>query len=463
MTTLLVTTPSPSAELDWTCAVIFDNFLEIPYRIEVGNVQHLSISHAGRSIMLPNLFFQAAASDWLGPDTLPVTPLRSWDSRGSGLEPNLLDPVIPVIFGVSPRKHAMRVTDDAISIPIDIFGSVFFMLSRYEEAISQARDAHDRFPDSASMASNEGYLDRPIVDEYVEILWAAMSRLWPGLRRKRHLPRTLVSCDVDSPFDPACSSLYRLGKRLLGRTLRERSIKSMAQVVTNYIGVKRGDYSQDPYRAAIDWIMEVNERADNHVAFYFIPEKTDLKIDGNVVQLDEPRMGSLLRSIHARGHEIGIHPGYNTYQHPAAFASAVTTLRRALTEQGIKQDGLGGRQHYLRWKTSVTARLWEENGLTYDTTLTYSDRPGFRCGTCHEYPMYDVQSRSAMKLRQRPLIMMEAERYLRIADARSPLELMLHYKRICRQFSGDFTLLWHNSYLENARTREQYCQIIEQQ
>ena len=461
MTTLLVTTSFPSAELDWTCAVVFDNFLGIPYRIEVGNEQHISISHAGRRISLPNLFFEAAANDWLSESTIPATPLRSWDSSISGLQPNLVDPVIPVIFG-APQTHATSVTDDFISIPIDIFGSVFFMLSRYEEAISNARDVHDRFPDSASLASNQGYLHRPIVDEYVEILWSAFTKLWPGMHRKRRSTRTLVSCDVDSPFDPACSSIFRLGKRLLGRTLRERSLKSMSQVVTNYLGVKRGDYSQDPYRAAIDWIMEVNERANNHVAFYFIPEKTDQKIDGNVVQLDEPRMSSLLRSIHARGHEIGIHPGYNTYKHPEAFASAVQTLRRAMAEQGIEQNVLGGRQHYLRWQTSVTARLWEENGLTYDTTLTYSDRPGFRCGTCHEYPMYDLQRRSAMKLLQRPLIMMEAERYVRVAESRSPLELMLYYKRVCRQFSGDFTLLWHNSYLENARTREQYCQIIEQ-
>lgn len=462
MTTLLVTTPFPSAELDWTCAVVFDTFLGIPYRIEVGNRQDISISHEGRRLTLPCLFLAAAADDWLGQATLPATPLRAWDSRISALQPNLVDPMVPVIFGAGPDGFATSVTDELISIPIDIFGSVFFMLSRYEEAISSARDAHDRFPDSASLASNGGYLDRPIVDEYVEILWSAMSKLWPGLRRKGRRTRTLVSCDVDSPFDPACSSLYRLGKRLLGRTLRERSFKSVSQVVTSYLGVRRGDYSKDPYRAAIDWIMDVNERANNHVAFYFIPEKTDQKIDGNVVELDEPRMRSLLGSIHSRQHEIGIHPGYNTYRHPQAFASAVKTLRRAMADQGIEQAGLGGRQHYLRWQSSATARLWEENGLTYDTTLTYSDRPGFRCGTCHEYPMYDLLSRSAMKLLQRPLIMMEAERYIGVAGATSPVELMLHYKRLCRQFSGNFTLLWHNSYLENDRTREQYCQIIEQ-
>lgn len=45
---------------------------------------------------------------------------------------------------------------------------------------------HDRFPATASLAYRAGFLDRPQIDEYLEILWAAMRRLWPGLQRKPH-------------------------------------------------------------------------------------------------------------------------------------------------------------------------------------------------------------------------------------------------------------------------------------
>ena len=57
---------------------------------------------------------------------------------------------------------------------------------------------------------------------------------------------------------------------------------------------------------------------------------------------------AMLREIHARGHQIGIHPGYNTYRHPEAIARSVTTLRRVLDEEDIEQPLLGGRQLYLR-------------------------------------------------------------------------------------------------------------------
>ena len=53
--------------------------------------------------------------------------------------------------------------------------------------------------------------------------------------------------------------------------------------------------------------------------------------------LDDPRLRALLREIHARGHEIGIHPGYHSYRHPEALARSVATLRRVLDEEGEKR------------------------------------------------------------------------------------------------------------------------------
>jgi peptidoglycan/xylan/chitin deacetylase (PgdA/CDA1 family) len=225
----------------------------------------------------------------------------------------------------------------------------------------------------------------------------------------------------------------------------------------------RGDDSLDPYRTAIDWIMDVNERAGHQVAFYFIPENTDLKLD-NRISLDQPRMRTLLRHIHARGHEIGLHPGYRTYNHPENFARSVATLRRVMDEENIRQEVLGGRQHFLRWETPTTARLWAEHGLTYDSSLAYADSPGFRCGTSHEYPLYDVVERRPLPLRERPLIVMEcsviADRYLGLGYTDAALELMLTLKQRALRYGGNFTLLWHNSHLTTAKDRAFYQALV---
>lgn len=51
---------------------------------------------------------------------------------------------------------------------LDIFAASFFMLTRWEEYVNKARDSHNRFPATESLAYKQGFLDRPIVNEYLE-------------------------------------------------------------------------------------------------------------------------------------------------------------------------------------------------------------------------------------------------------------------------------------------------------
>jgi hypothetical protein len=52
------------------------------------------------------------------------------------------------------------------------------MLTRYEEVVKSDRDEHDRYLATASLDYQEGFLERPIFNEYLEILWACIKRLW---------------------------------------------------------------------------------------------------------------------------------------------------------------------------------------------------------------------------------------------------------------------------------------------
>ena len=147
-----------------------------------------------------------------------------------------------------------------------------------------------------------------------------------------------------------------------------------------------------------------------------------------------------------------------------AMARAVARLKAVMEEEGINQALLGGRQHFLRWQTPTTARLWQENGLSYDSTLSYADRPGFRCGTCREYPLFDVHNRSPLQLHERPLILMEcsviASRYLGMGYLDKALDYMLYYKRTCQKFNGHFVLLWHNSHLTHQKDKSFFESLI---
>jgi hypothetical protein len=451
------------SERAYIFSVIFEDWLGIDYRCiqHQRDDVHISVDGLPGSIRMPDSFFCNAEVDWLKHSSLPQLPLLQWQVESSLSERGVLGSQIPVIYGEERFRSVAHSSD--ISTPIDIFGSAFFMLSRYEEAILIDRDDYERFPSVASLAYKADFLDRPIVDEYVELLWEWLSHLWPGLTRKSRTSRILATCDLDSPFAMNGSIAQTL--RRLGGDILKRGRPSLAlNTLIAGLQVRRGRFERDPHRSAIEWIMDANEEAGNRVAFYVIPLITDQRLDGQE-GLGSSRMRALLRSIHERGHEIGIHPGYNTFRDPQSFSESVVTLRRILKEEDIDQSVLGGRQHFLRWEMPTTARQWEDNGLDYDSTLGYADRPGFRCGTCREYSLYDVVARKVLRLRERPLIVMDSslisDRYLGIQRDEEVADIFSKYKEKCLNVSGDFTFLWHNSGFGSTDFRNAYGLFLE--
>ncbi|KAA6184865.1 hypothetical protein F2Q65_11000 [Thiohalocapsa marina] len=445
-----------AAALHWLELILAERFGHAWHLARVGDSLHLSLEGAEGAIAFDTLqagFTEAHSNQ----------PFTSWDAEREGWHA-VLDGALPAPGVVELPSPLIEPHADGHVVHYDILGLAYWMLARVEEVGRTNLDNHLRFPAIASHAFKHGYLDRPVVDEWLHLLGQVMQRQWPGLVLKWHSPRTLVSCDVDSPFAYLeRGNGYRMARGLAGDLLKRRSPRLAWRNVRGQWRARRGVHSLDPHRLGLDLIMDVNERAGRAVAFYFIPENTDPRLD-NRASLDDPRMRVLLREIHTRGHEIGIHPGYNTYRHPETMKQSVATLRRVLDEERIQQPILGGRQHYLRWETPTTAALWHDNNLDYDTTLTYADRPGFRCGTCHEYPLFDPRQGRALQLRERPLVLMEcsviARRYLGLGYSQEALEMMQGLRETCQHVGGDFTLLWHNSHLGSDRDRQFYRALL---
>jgi hypothetical protein len=52
---------------------------------------------------------------------------------------------------------------------------------RVEEIGRTDLDNHERFPATSSHAFKHGYLDRPVVDEWLHLLGQVIQRQWPGV------------------------------------------------------------------------------------------------------------------------------------------------------------------------------------------------------------------------------------------------------------------------------------------
>lgn len=442
----------------WIISVIFSEFFDISYYIEETDIDCVEICADGKVLLLNDAFFSQATTKWLSEETLPIQPLMNLDANKLNWNINLTSPLVPVIFG----NAEIIICPEKISLGLDIFGSAFFMLSRYEEVVKKDRDCFDRFPASASLAYQEGFLDRPIINEYMEILWVAIKYLWPWMERKKREPMTFVSADIDLPYSCGNKSLYKLIRQVAKDVLKNSNFSQGFKSIASYFQSKSGNYNFDAYYPYFHWMMNLNEKYGNVISFYFIVNHSSRKMDG-CYSLDEPIIRTLMRCIQMRGHEIGLHPSFNTYLSCEQIQFELNNLQIVMNDEGIKQKIIGARQHYLRWKTPTTAACLDYAGVSYDSTLSFADNAGFRCGVCYEYSFYNVVERKKLKLKERPLIVMEQSvfGYMGCSYGDDGLAVIKLLKERCYQFDGDFTLLWHNNQFPSKESMNFYETIIQ--
>ena len=209
--------------------------------------------------------------------------------------------------------------------------------------------------------------------------------------------------------------------------------------------------------------MEQSESIGTKSSFYFIPNNLNKRYDG-LYSIDDKPIIDLIDLINNRGHLIGIHPGFDTYNNQENFIQAVDKFYDFIRKRNINQIEWGGRMHYLRWIWPETNYLWSDSFLTYDSTLGYFDCPGFRCGTCHEFQMFDPVAQKRLNIIQRPLIVMDVSimHYKNLDLSQEGLLLISDLIQRCKAVNGLFTLLWHNNYLFTANHRKFYRMILNQ-
>lgn len=446
--------------------VLFGDFLGMGFRIEFQHRTDVRVtcsqSEQHGELFFTDCLFHIPAHQWLSVSALPSQPLQKlaytdWPTGASWIDS-------PILYGESMKDGAYVVRiEHGYRCGVDIFGSSFFMLTRYEEIVKTERDSRGRFPAHASIAFQEGFLLRPVVNEYLELLWALLHDVWPHLQRKKRAYRLLLSHDVDWPLGVAFRPIMRIVKTTIGDMVVRKSIKLAVRRVYSYVQVRRGHLECDLLNT-FDDIMSYSESLGLRSSFYFIADHPAGDLDG-VYDIASPFIRQLMVTMAKRGHEVGLHTSYLSFCSKEQIALELTKLRVVARQMGLSQSSFGGRQHYLRFAVPATWQAWEDNGLTYDSTLSYADHPGFRCGVCYEYPVFNLLTKKALQLRERPLIVMEcsllSNRYLGYSHSKSKA-MICQLAQQCRQYHGDFTLLWHNNMLVQKADIDLYKTVVKE-
>jgi hypothetical protein len=367
--------------------------------------------------------------------TLSWKRLEEATPNGSQLR---IEKSIPVLFWGEGYENGERPIaehrpDGSVIFYADIIAASFFMLSRWEETVVPVRDQHDRFPGNVSVAWKQGFLDRPVVDEYAMILREWLKVVLPRWEPGRNEFKVHLSHDIDHVrlFPDLNSRLIRFGSNLFKR----RDLRSAINTI-----FWNQSLGSDPYFQRIYDLAKISlENGLSNDTFFMMSARKSDKDAG--YDIASPHLRGCIDFLLGQGFEIGLHPSYYAYNDLIRMEEEKTQIETVLSRQ-VRS----ARQHYLRFKIPETWRIQSQVGLLYDCTLSFADQVGFRCGTCHPFKPFDAVTNTELAIQERPLIVMDRTivDYLSLPPTEG-IDLIHKLALRCRSVEGTFTLLWHNT------------------
>jgi hypothetical protein len=327
-------------------------------------------------------------------------------------------------------------------IHVDIVASAFYLLSCWQEITSTERDQHDRFPASASLQHQHGLLQIPIVNQYARLMKAELERLMGSSIPEvpRFHGKDFAVCmthDVDYIRKWSLGIIYRelVQYLLLGKGGRELGNRlKRARAFFQAISTR-----DDPYRLSLEKILTVEKDAEIHATYYL---KTGATSRHDVsYRINDGYGRNLVTSLETAGHEIGLHPSYNSFT-----SSKKTGAEKERLDHVLRSKAKGVRQHFLRFKIPETWRAQAGLGFEHDATLGFPGHEGFRAAICHPFRPYDSEKDEVIEIWEVPLLAMDGTfQSYRNKTAEESLEIVKELILTVKKYHGVGVLLFHNT------------------
>jgi hypothetical protein len=316
----------------------------------------------------------------------------------------------------------------------DDVAEAFFHLARVEER-GAARDEHGRFRASSSVLDP---LDPPL--ERLRRRLGLEPPRWGGGRFA-----VALTHDVDTPWKWTRTGIVGAAARaktaLLGGRVREtlREARGLAAIPVHKA---RGT---DPFWS-FPTILDDERRAQASSTFFVMAAHAH-ELDGPVPESYERLRPRVVETLLDAGAEVGLHGSYSAADDGGQLASEKQRLEQLAGKVS------GQRFHFLRVDPHGNLADVEAAGFAYDSTLGFSDAPGFRAGIAHPFRPWDFEREAPHEIVELPLAAMDvtlsAERFMNLSakEAATRLSALLGW---ASEHGGGFALLWHPEQYDSA-------------
>jgi len=334
-------------------------------------------------------------------------------------------------IGIWNANPVIYFQQDKGDIPFDIFAASFYLISRYEEYSPLNKDAHGRFKPEASIAFQENFLQKPIVNIWANAFSAVLCEKFPELQIQKRPFEYISTFDIDSYWAYRGKSLFKTLGGYFKSILHGR-IKECVDRTYVLLGQKKDPF--DTFELQSSWEKEFHLK---HMYFFHLgdPGKND-RIIASENQIDiQEKIQNLSQT-----HKTGIHPSYQSNVSKEQFRK----------EFGRYQKYTGkspqiSRQHFLKMNAPETYRQLSVSGIKEDYTMGYAQKSGFRAGVAFPFRFYDLENETETPLLIYPFAVMDGtlKDYMKLPPEKAEqtiIELMNEVKAS----GGVFISILHN-------------------
>lgn len=321
--------------------------------------------------------------------------------------------------------------------PFDIFSTVFYLLSRYEEYLPHGKDAFGRYAHTNSLAFRQGFLSEPLVNQWIIQLREALKEKFPASGELNHPGSSSFRFIPTYDIDEAWSFKFKSTLVNAGGMIRDL-LKGKWDRVKERSGVRRGK-QKDPFDS-YEWMDQQHKKYELAPRYFFLVAQKRSRYDRNIPPT-EPAFGELVRK-HASQYSIGVHPSWQS-------GDAVLLKKEiGLLEKISGVNIISSRQHFIRFALPKTYRDLLDAGIREDFSMGYGSINGFRASVATPFYWYDLEKDEQTDLLLYPFCFMDANSFFEARQSpEQALEEMNFYYGKVSAVNGTFISIWHNTFL----------------
>lgn len=359
--------------------------------------------------------------------------------------------------------HPIWIRKGAMPVTADLLASTFRLLTLADEQqiSSGNRDAYGNFLVSALPQGRRETVDVPLADHQASVIKDWLFRVAPTLCGEV-LPRwpdgkkftVCLSHDTDAvhlghPRELATTAAKWLVRRQ--RVYYDMFVAGWKTRKTPLI---------NPFWGFPGW-REFEEPRNIRSCFYLSvpPRKCRRRLNDCKSDMFTPGVDwAILRAMHAQGWEFGLHPVLNAKDDVEELK-----LEKQAVEKRLGASISGLRHHYLAIDNLHPARTFRSHvaaGFSYDSSIGWQERAGFRAGTCLPWQPYDLETDQSLPLVELPLCLMDG--YVMADDVPTAVRNALAIVSAVRQAGGVATINWHTETYCSQYVFKNYRPVLEQ-